>query len=98
MTISKPILTRLLSTASGAVTTASQIFSSADNERMAVLICNSGSETLYIGHTSDVSASKHSYKRLAGQSILIFISPIVPVYLFATTSTNYTAHEFAVMG
>lgn len=92
----RPVLKKLLATASGSVTTVTQIFSTASVDRQCVLFCNSGSETLYIGHTSDASASKHSYKLKAGQTLLVFLSPIVPVYLFATTSTNYTAHEFSV--
>lgn len=96
MMVAHQVINQILSTASGAVTIAAQIFSSANAERRGILFCNCGAETLYIGHTSDVSASKHAYKLVPGRTLLVFMAPGVSVYLFATSSTNYLAHEFTV--
>lgn len=87
----------ILATASGSVTTAAQIFSTPNVERHAIKITNcDASDALYIGFTSDVSATKFTDKLAAGESTILYVGWSVSVYLFASAACDYCCHELGM--
>lgn len=84
----------ILTTASGSVTTATQILSSPNYTRNVVLIVNTDStDDLYVGFASDVTATKHVAKLAPGTSLKIRVFPSISLYLFASSSCSYTVYE-----
>lgn len=96
-----PVLQDVLSTQNGALAgggAAVELFNTPSAYRNCLLISNAGSGVMYVGFTSDVSATKHVFKLSSGGAILLALSPQVDVWVRPdATGNDYTAHEVRMM-